>query len=369
MFNKNWIPSIREWAADNDEPMLSVYLNVDPSHETNLNQGYLTRFKAAVRSVAERLAHDEAALEQFEGVAEALEKELQDYKPDAKALVIFRTPDGRDWRRGVRVNVRETVAWSQSPALEPLVEMLDEHERYGVALVDKGRARLFVAHLGEIEEVQDLFADDVGHIRTTGTDYRWSEASFHRRVDQHVRRHAQEVAQALAKLDQERGFDRVLLLGGFETRDQVAADLSKRLQRKLAGSVALSILASPREVLETVAEVHAEVERSEELELVSRMMTAAAKNGQAVAGLQPTVQALSQGRIRELVLSGNYHPHWDELKEPALWLHQGEGAADDLLERLLHQTIETGGRVEMVWGPAAESLEKEAGGIGAMLRY
>jgi hypothetical protein len=37
------------------------------------------------------------------------------------------------------------------PDLAPLLRLLDEHERYAVALVDKEKARLFSVFLGEIE--------------------------------------------------------------------------------------------------------------------------------------------------------------------------------------------------------------------------
>jgi len=369
MIEKNFLQSVRQWAAGADDPVLSVYLNVDPSDEKNLNQGYLTRFKTGVRKIAERLAHDEAELERFRRVAGALEKELEDYKPDAKALAIFQTPHGLDWRCGVRVKVRECVDWTTSPLLEPMVEMLDEHERYGVALVDRGRARLFAAHLGEIEEMADLFGGDVARARATGADQLWSARNNQRRAEEHASRHARQVAQALAEADREQGFDRILLLGGGEARDKVAAELSRRLERKLAGSEALDMSAKPADVLRAIEEVHARVERAEEIDLVGRMMTLAAKNGPAVAGLQETVEALGQGRIRELVVSGNFHPHWDQLEAPAPWLHEADGAADDLLERMLDHTASTGGRIELVWGQAAEQLEREAGGVGAMLRY
>ena len=370
MFEKNLIGTIREQAQRWDKPVLSVYLNVDPSHEVNLNQGYLARYRTAVRDVETRLVQEEGAFEQFRRVASRVEKQLAGYTPAAKALVLFRTPKGKSWMRGLQVPVREAVEWADAPALEPLAEVLDEHERYGVALADRGKARIFVAHLGEIEEIADLATADVSHIKTTGTDHRWSEANFHRRADEHAKRHARETARALAEADREHGFDRVLAAGPTEGRELLCAALAGPLRRKLAGSVALSIIATPQEVLGKVDEVHAEIERQEEIELVERMMAGAAGDGAAVAGLEPTVHALGEGRIRELVVSGNFHPHWDELDEPAPWLHERPNdASDDLLERLVNQASQTGGRIEVVWGPAAERLEKEAGGIGAILRY
>jgi peptide subunit release factor 1 (eRF1) len=370
MFDKNLMKTIREQSERWDAPVLSVYLNVDPSQQRNLNQGYLARYKTGVRELEARLGLDEAALDLFRKVTRRVEKQLADYEPDAKALVLFRTPRGRSWRRGLHVPVREVVEWADAPALEPLAEVLDEHERYGVALVDRGRARIFAAHLGEIEEIADLATGGVSRAKTPGADHRWSEANFVRRADEHAKQHARETARALAEADRNHGFDRLLLAGLTEGREGLRAELPTPLRHKLAGSVAMSVLAAPQEVLRRVEEIHSELEREEEIELVERMMGGAASNGAAVAGLQLTVNALREGRIRELVVSGNFHPRWDELDEPAPWLHERTNeTSDDLLERLVNQTAQTGGRIEVVWGAAAERLEKEAGGIGAILRY
>ncbi|MEZ5361878.1 MAG: hypothetical protein R2748_05900 [Bryobacterales bacterium] len=370
MFEKNLSKTIREQAERWDKPVLSMYLNVDPSQEVNLNQGYLARYRAAVRDVEGRLVHEKGLLEQLRKVASSVEKRLTDYEPDAKAVVLFETPKGNAWMHGLHVSVRECVEWADAPALEPLAEVLDEHERYGVALVDRGRARIFVAHLGEIEEIADLATSDVSHIKTTGIDHRWSEGNFQRRADEHATRHARNTARKLAEADREYGFDRLLVAGPPDGRELLCAALPPPLRRKLAGSVAMSVISTPHQILAKVDEVHAELERKEEIGLVERMMAGAAGDGAAVAGLQPTVRALGEGRIRELVVSGNFHPHWDELSEPAPWLHERPNdASDDLLERLINQTSRTGGRIEFVWGPAAERLDKEAGGVGAILRY
>jgi peptide subunit release factor 1 (eRF1) len=215
-----------------------------------------------------------------------------------------------------------------------------------------------------------LVAHDVSHVKTTGTDHRWSEKNFQRRADEHVRRHAQETVKVLTEADRNYGFDRLLVAGVAEGREWLVSELSDPLRRKLAGSVAMSIVATPQDILRKVEEVHRDVERAEEVRLVDRVMNDAAANGRAVAGLQQTVRALGEGRVRELVIAGTFHPHWDELGEPAAWLHaKPDDASDNLLERMVDRISGSGGRVEMVWGQAAERLEKECGGIGAILRY
>ena len=46
--------------------------------------------------------------------------------------------------------------WRTGAYLRPVVEAVDEHENYGVVLTSTTRARLFIAHMGEITEHEDL---------------------------------------------------------------------------------------------------------------------------------------------------------------------------------------------------------------------
>src|SRR5712672_3434848 len=84
------------------------------------------------------------------------------------------------------VNVHNILSWRDKPYVRPLLELIDEHERYGVVLTDREHARLFSIFLGELEEHQEVFARaDVTHVKTSGTDHMRSQMNIQRKADLH----------------------------------------------------------------------------------------------------------------------------------------------------------------------------------------
>ena len=49
----------------------------------------------------------------------------------------------------------------KAPYIQPLLDILDNYKQYAVLLVDKESARLFLVHLGEIEEYGEVHTPDV----------------------------------------------------------------------------------------------------------------------------------------------------------------------------------------------------------------
>ena len=69
------------------------------------------------------------------------------------------------------------LAFEPRPDVAPLLRIMDEYERYAVALVDKTCARLFSVFMGEIEESDALRdTDAVGRTDQGG----WSQARYQR---------------------------------------------------------------------------------------------------------------------------------------------------------------------------------------------
>lgn len=58
----------------------------------------------------------------------------------------------------LRIRLDNDVFGSDTPFVRPLLDTLDKHERYGVILTDRVRARLSIVFLGEIEEHTGMFA-------------------------------------------------------------------------------------------------------------------------------------------------------------------------------------------------------------------
>jgi peptide chain release factor subunit 1 len=112
-----------------------------------------------------------------------------------------------------------------------------------------------------------------------------------------------------------------------------------------------------------------------EEKLISKMIDAHGQGGQAVLGLDETLQAVSDKRVQTLIISDGYRTHGyfqpesgyvvaNLTKSPLSDRELTE--TEDVIEEAVAQTMAQGGHVEIVTdNPALE----QAGRIGAILRY
>ena len=235
--------------------------------------------------------------------------------------------------------------------------------------------------LGEIEERKETFADgDVRRFDAAGSDKMLSQMPFQRSADEHAKAHLKNVASIMDQLADEQRFDRLILAGPKETVAQLHDLLTPRLQKRVIGTLALSMIAKDREILDAANALVLERERADESEIVDRLITAAAKHQQAVVGLPSTVEAAVEGRILSLVYSGDFSQNGEEWSEGTTKYHEIQGLSEnradaevtssgDLLEWLVAQVARQGGTIEQVKDGAADTLKKSGKGIGAFLRF
>jgi len=231
-----------------------------------------------------------------------------------------------------------------------------------------------------IEELQEALAEaDVRKFDASGTDQMLSQMSFQRKADEHARWHLKKVADQMERLAEKYRFDRLVLAGTQEVVSELRHLLSGRLKKAVVGTIALPIDASVSEVLEETLELHEMEERADEMTCVRNLLTATAKNQLAVTGLAVTLEALLDGRIRQLVYTDHYSSQGGECQEcnslfdvPLDLCPRCEGPVkevSDLLESIVIRVAREGGTVEQVRGEAAEELTHAAHGIGAYLRF
>jgi peptide subunit release factor 1 (eRF1) len=174
-----------------------------------------------------------------------------------------------------------------------------------------------------------------------------------------------------------------LILCGDETGVMpiLRPQLSKAVEESVVGVLNLSQYASEEEIRDATHELMAKENAVRDMAKVERMFDAAkAAAGLGTMGLENTLEALSNGQVEELLLSAdfgalqyspkkvkkvlkNYAPGDDnstsdelpEAKDPAQ-------IADELIVR----AINSNAKIIFI---EDESLLKEAGGVGAVLRY
>jgi peptide subunit release factor 1 (eRF1) len=359
--------------------VLSIYLEVDQSRAANLNRGFTAALKNRLRELQQGVCDNKDRKELQAAANRALEY-VTNHDPRGRTLVLFcAASNGFLWAKDVNVNIPTDVRWDGRPYVKPLVEALDEHESYGVALVDRQEGRLFTVVLGEIREHPRIASPDKRkHISSPGTEHSRSQMNIQRKDSEHAHWHLKVVADAIERLAAEQPFGRLILAGQNEAVKELHGLLQKRLQAMVVASVPMEIGASEQDVLREVQRIAGEVERAGEVGVVEELITAAHKESQAVLSLASTLEALHLGSIRKLVYVHGYAPEGVQCSNCSSLFPEnisqcaycgGEvRSIRDLMATVVDRVVESGGAAEDVRGAAAERL-KQAGSVGAFLRF
>ena len=365
------------WKAPHGQAVLSLYLDRKSARGLWSSADCAALARQLVKDLEKEIPEMEHA--PFRAAAQSVLSRLEDQPWSGRSLALFSpSGGGSPWWRELRIPMRSQAHWGPTPFLRPLIEALEEYERYGVALVDKARARLFTIFLGKIEEERDAFnPESVKHFASTGSDQART-MNLQRRSEEHARTHWKHVAEMLDRMERGRRFDRLILGGAAEAVHQLRRLLPKRLGSRIVGTVSLPIEASAQEVLEKTLEIEKEAQRRRQLKTTAELLTGSAKGERAVAGLQPTLDALRDGRVwrllyvEDLALPGHECPRcgslFDGSVEPCPLCGTETRAVEDLVEKMAEAAQDTGGRVEPIGNAAAEKL-REVGGVGAFLRF
>lgn len=353
---------------------LTVYLDVDQSKPANRKRG----FEIQLRDMLKQLISQHPGDEELAATAQEVEEIVKRVEPTGKTLVLFRHRRlGFTFRNVLKLALPPAAYWTRGAVLRPLVEVLDEYERYALVLVDSQRARLFTAFLGEIEEHKDLIAFIPPRPDSPSADKLRSQSRMERHHDESVSAHVRTVAKELSRLVDELEVDRLVLGGNTEVANALARALPKRLQGRLVEILPIPINATHEEILQRTAEVQERLERVAELELVRDLLREVRKGGRAVAGLPAALDAINAKRVWKLIYVRGFAVEGQECghcggvftmaEEKCPQCGNTLNQVKSLVDRLSHKVLEAGGSVEVVSGPAGETL-RQVGEIAALLR-
>ncbi len=362
MINEN---ELRELAGfvSKGSPVVSLYL------DTDLTQEPKEKCKLVLRELLESV-QDVASEDDIAKVERFFDLE---YDWQARAVAIFSAVDQDFWRAyPLAFAVESEVQAGDVLDLRRLAQLLGEHERYGVVLVDRESARFFLAHLGHIEETSEWVGQDLKRHKQGG----FAAARYQRHVDKQAEQNLKFVAEATDRFCRDHECQRIILGGADETIAQFQPMMPKALRGKIMGTLPLDMTASPTEVLERTTELMESEEGERQQRLVEQLVTAAAKGGEAVTGLADTLYVAHQGRARTLVLEKGFEASGylcadcgyvsvDPISSCPLCGGKPQRIAD-AVNRVMQQIILAGGSVETVTESKALA---EAGHIGAVLRY
>jgi len=363
---------LRELAAYQAEtPILSVYLNVDPTEHTT------DEYRLALRQMLKQ-AEGLAALEDMAAVERFFDHE---YDWSGRGVVVFSGVREEFWRiYSLAVPVVSGVTVARKPYIWPLAALVNAYGSYAVALVDRQGAQLFLFEMGELRTSDRYVGEEVRKLKrgrgSSGGPGRRGGAPISSRREQEVaQRNIREAVKMTERFHRKYKPQRLIIASVERTAAQFREELPKQLQDKVIGSFNADMNASEPEIRKRSLEILQQVEKERGASLVEAVFTAAAKGRGGVIRLADTLGAAHEGRIQTLVISRDYHQPGYQCQNCAYITDQhlkgcpfcgGEFAEiSDATEALVTKVIEDGGKVEVV----DDHPKLAEFSVGALLRY
>ncbi len=366
MFTESTLRKLLDFSTT--DPVISLYLNTEPS------LGNAEAHRLRLRNMLKEIHLDkdvEAIIRFFD----------HSYDWAGRGVAVFScTPAGLFQHIPLAVPVKDQVIVSTQPAVKPLVNLMDNFGGYGIVLVDKQNARFFYFHLGEIVESQTVSGEAIKQFKSGSSSslhgQRGGDIESSRAVQETIDRNMRDTVEHAAKFFEEKHIRRIMIGGSDENVSQFKSMLPKAWLSLVVGTFTISMNASTHEIMEKTMEVAQQAEKQEETALVEKLITAAAKQEAAVAGLESTLSAVTDSRVQTLVIRdgltepGYYCSNCGLLTSQAIKKHHAcpEPAVkvDDVIHLAVNSVLRNGGAIEVLHaGSGLESAE----GIGAYLRY
>jgi peptide chain release factor subunit 1 len=353
--------------------ILSVYLDLAP--ERQVAQAWLLDYRDRCKLIRSQLPAEER--DPFERATAQTERYLTTaLRFDQPGVAIFAS-SVPSYFHVVPLALRppEAMTWDARPAVETLGLILDDAERFAVALFDSRQARLFTISNGQLAEHATLY-DDVPPKQHAGGWATLAQTRINRRHDEELLHHARHTAQALNRLLDQHPYDRLLLGGPAEPLAVLRQELPRPLRSRLAGTVRLELFSDEEEIRRAALAAAAECEAANEVQRIDELFEAAA-TARVALGVPATLAALNNGQVQVLVVAagadlvGAVCPACGALVAgpgPCPTCGTAIAALADLDERAIQRALAAGARVEVVSGAAADRL-RTVDGIGAWLRW
>ncbi|MCX7854755.1 MAG: hypothetical protein N2556_02045 [Anaerolineae bacterium] len=369
MIDETELRNLAQFQAE--RPILSVYLDVDPTRHTS--EEYLL----SLRNMLKR-AEGEAAPEDVQAVQRYFEHE---YDWSGRGVAVFSCAAADFWRVYILpLPVASGVTVARRPYISPLAALLDTYERYAVAVVNREGVRVLLFHLGEPIQEEGFEGEEVKKLKrgrgsSGGAERRGGAPSGSRHMEEVAMRNLRQAARVVEQFWRQHNPRRLILAGAEPTVSQFRALLPKALQEAVVGTMSVDPGDNGRALRDRSLQVLRRVEEEREAALVDAVITAAAKGKGGVLGLDDTLSTAQEGRVRTLIILRDFHaPGYRCTSCGYLTTVEmdhcpfcGGAFAEipDAAEAVVTRVVEDGGEIEVV----DHHPLLERAGIGALLRY
>lgn len=297
----------------NKQPLLSLYLDVNPSKADTREDAPLIRVKDSLRQL-------ELPKSFVQDVLSQVKSEL--IRRRARSLVLFSNEDSSFSEfMHLQLELPElkdkaiVVAWGKA-LTAPLTRLTDSASRYALVYVDEARWRYFELFFDDIAEVQDAFRplsthnwrdlseSHVGVAQGVIARGGIAKDKVQQRESVWTERFFKQAAALLEEALSNHSIEQLILMGSSRHLSEFKAVLSPSTQKAIISSVSppANPNASANDLAKLIKPCIAKHTKSKELELIIN----AQENG--VVGLAQSLKALQKGQLSQLIAPWEANP-------------------------------------------------------------
>lgn len=371
MFDRKDLKELEKFQVE-DECVVSLFLNVSPQQRKK--QAYLSKFKNMVKNITKA---ENQCKEDIEKIENFLQSERESFK---NSLVIYSCLKKGLWRRfDLNVEIKDDLIIDKTPYTNPLFDLLDNYQKYGVLLVDKRTARVFLIFLGDIEEYAMVHHEDVPGKHKKGGWFALAEKRYERHIEYHVKMHLKDVIDKFDSFLNDKEIRRLIIAGPDEAVSELMKILPENIKQKIIAKANIEKYAKKEEVLEKLMPLIDAYEKLKEKETVSSLITKSMKNDNAVVGIDDVLKYLREKRVMKLVVAKDYNIDGYVCSQCGFATTQKVDCcmecggcivhSKNLVERATEMALEQASLIEVVKDEKDRAKLIEYGGIGALLRF
>ena len=314
----------------------------------------LAAFKGAVKRYLQQ-STDPVWRQALERERPRIERWLEGRRPNGRGVVFFASKPMGLWEaRTMAFPMPTLVVVDHAPYTALLTQALDEGDATAVVHVQGDGADIWV--------------------------WEGNEDGFQRHIEVQAARHRSRILEQLLRLNAEYPIRRLMVGGAEPALSSFVKQLPEPLPSRLVGTFPVDAEQDTAEEILARAQLALEdAERVSEKRLVHEMLDASASGGPGVIGLDRTLTALLEGRVRTLLVAegarqeGAVCPNCDYLAaKPSETCPVCGAQADvtpDVVGVAMERALLSGAQVESLLGQAKEELLSRGHQVAAILRY
>ena len=372
--DREFLRKLAEWSS-NGVPVSSLYLDVDGRRYPR-RQDYMVRAKELCHDLKRR-AQDEgldrqARISVSEDAARMLDYLNTMDRGPTRGVALFSASKADLWESVTAPRpLPDRASLERYPYVIPLEALVETYESFCTTLVDRAKARIFLARMGQIQERTDILDDVPGQHDQGG----WSQSRYQRHIEDHAAQHLKRVAEVVLRFHKVRKFDHLILAGPEEIIPEFERFLHDYLKRRIAARVILPMNAAAADVLEKSLGVEEEIEKARERQVTERLAAESSAGRNGIMSLAPVLEALNFERVETLVVPfGLSAPGASCVANGHLAVSGSECAIcksrlepmPDVIDSAVASAMRQGSRVEIL---SLLDPEETAKDIGALLRF